>query len=204
MAFWSDIGGAVEPKRKYRWLAYIGGLHPWVCKKVTKPEWEVTETAHQYLNHEFYYPGRVKWSTVTVTLADPQRPDMAQTFYNNLVNSGYHPPESSGDTTTISKAGATGQLGKVRIVMLGAEDLAVDSQTQAKGPSAGGDPVVEEWVLYNAWVRKVSLGELDYSSDDMVEISVELRYDYAKLNRGNQDGLYGNPDSVVGPVDTSF
>ena len=51
---------------------------------------------------------------------------------------------SIGDTTTISKAGATGQLGKVRIVQLGATDPAIGAGggTGAAGP--GGDPVVEE------------------------------------------------------------
>ena len=205
MAFWSSVGeGAAiaEPKRKYRWLAYLGGIQPWGCKKVTKPEFEVTESAHQYLNHTFYYPGRVQWSTVTFTLADPQQPDMAQTFWNGLTNAGYHPPENAGDTTTISKAGATGQLGKVRIVQLGATDPAIGAGggTGAAGP--GGDPVVEEWVLYNAWVKKVSFGDLDYTSDDMVEVSVEVRYDYAKLNK---DGPFGNKDSlVVGDVITEF
>ena len=193
MAFWSNVGDFTEPKRKYRWLAYIGGLQPWVCKKVTKPEFEVTETPHQYLNHEFYYPGRVKWSTVTVTVVDPQDPDMAQTFWNGLTNAGYHPPESPGDTTTISKAGAVNQLGgKVRIVMLGASD----PSTAAGGQGAlaeGGDKVIEEWQLYNPWIKKVSFGELDYSSDDMVEVTVEIRYDYAKLNTGQ----FGNKDSIL-------
>jgi hypothetical protein len=192
MAFWSDVGidNITEPKRKYRWLAYIGGLAPWVCKKVTKPEFEVTETPHQYLNHEFYYPGRVKWSTVTVTLVDPQDPDMAQTFWNGLVNSGYHPPEDPGDTTTISKAGAVSQLGnKVRIVMLGSTDLSVKTGGQQAAGAIGADHVIEEWQLYNPWVKKVSFGELDYSSDDMVEVTVEIRYDYAKLNQANADNM---------------
>ena len=204
MAFWSDVGGdgvIAEPKRKYRWLAYLGGLQPWVCKKVTKPEFEVTEAQHQYLNHTFYYPGRVQWSTVTFTLADPQQPDMAQTFWNGLTGAGYHPPENAGDTTTISKAGATGQLGKVRIVQLGATDQSPGAGGGIQGANPSADPVVEEWVLYNAWVKKVSFGDLDYTSDDMVEVSVEVRYDYAKLNKGT----YGNPDSlVVGDVTTEF
>jgi len=207
MAFWSDVGGhgtgITEPKRKYRWLAYIGGLQPWVCKKVTKPEFEVTETPHQYLNHEFYYPGRVKWSSVTVTLVDPSAPDMAQHFWNALVSSGYHPPEAPGDTTTISKHGATKALGKVRLVQLGNKDLA----TGAGGGqgTAGGDTVIEEWQLYNPWVKKVTFGELDYSSDDMVEVSVEIRYDYAKLNGVDHNPIGGNADSVVNvPITTEF
>ncbi len=201
MAFWSQVGGdrITEPKRKYRWLAYIGGLQPWVCKKVTKPEFEVTETPHQYLNHEFYYPGRVKWSSVTVTLVDPQEPDLAQIFWNKLVDSGYHPPENPGDTTTISKSGAVSQVGKVRIVQLGAADEKPGAGGGQAAAAMNKDTIVEEWQLYNAWVKKVTFGELDYSSDDMVEVSVELRYDYAKLNGQNQETFpgTGNQESIV-------
>ena len=45
---------------------------------------------------------------------------------------------------------------------------------------------VEEWVLYNAWVKDVKYGELDYTSDDLTEITLTLRYDFAKLNMDNQ------------------
>ena len=65
------------------------------------------------------------------------------------------------------------------------------------GAVLSGDTIIEEWHLYNAWVKKVTLGELDYSSDDMVEISVEFRYDYAKLNARNGDNPYGNEASQV-------
>ena len=196
MAFWSEVG-VTEPKRKYRWLAYIGGMDPWLCKKVTKPEFEVTETPHQYLNHEFYYPGRVKWSTVTVTLVDPQEPDMAQTFWNALIGSGYHPPGDPGDTTTISKHGAVSAIGsQVKIVMLGHSD----TDTGAGGglaQGAGADKVIEEWQLYNPWIRKVTFGELDYSSDDMIEVTVEIRYDFAKLNRAGKGNEFGNEASIL-------
>ena len=43
-----------------------------------------------------------------------------------------------------------------------------------------GDPV-EEWVLRNAFVSKVTYGDLDYTSDDMSEITLEITYDWAEL-----------------------
>ena len=50
----------------------------------------------------------------------------------------------------------------------------------------GGNPtqdVVEEWVLHGAWIKDVKYGDLSYEDDGMTEISVELRYDYAVLNK---------------------
>ena len=35
---------------------------------VTKPTFSVTQSQHKFLNHTFYYPGKVgEWNTVTVS-----------------------------------------------------------------------------------------------------------------------------------------
>ena len=39
--------------------------------------------------------------------------------------------------------------------------------------------VVEEWELHNPWIKEVNFGDLDYASDDMVEITLSIRYDWA-------------------------
>ena len=46
---------------------------------------------------------------------------------------------------------------------------------------------IEEWILYNAWVKEVKFGDLDYTSDDLTEITLTLRYDFAKLNGDNKE-----------------
>jgi len=171
-SFWSD--SQVEPKRAYRWILLLGGVPQWMCKKVSKPSFAVSETEHTYLNHKFYYPGRVEWNTVTVTLADPVAPDAAQSMVNIISNSGYNLPNGQGEAekSTISKKNAVEALGTVRIQQLG---------------STG--EMIEEWELVNAWVKDVKLGELDYESDDMVDVELELRYDYAKLNKAGTSAV---------------
>jgi len=186
MAFWSDTNkGVPEPKRNYRWLLYLGGVPQWVCKKVTKPSYTLTESQHTYINHNFWYPGKVEWNTVSVTLTDPAQPDSVQTIYNILRNSGYAPPENPMDTQTISKAAAVAALGSVRIVQLG--DQFSETADNPGGPKEGQE-LLEEWILYNAWVKDAKFGDLDYTSDDLIEITLELRYDYAKLNADNKGG----------------
>jgi hypothetical protein len=157
----------VEPKRAYRWILYLGGIPSWICKKVSKPSFAVSETEHTFLNHKFYYPGRVEWNTVTVTLADPVEPDAAKTMLNIIQGSGYQLPVDAqkAQASTISKAKAVEALGTVRIQQLGADGKEI-----------------EEWELVNAWIKDVKLGELDYESDDMVDVEIEIRYDYAVLN----------------------
>ena len=36
--------------------------------------------------------------------------------------------------------------------------------------------------MVNAWVKEVKLGDLDYSSEDMVNVELTIRYDWAELN----------------------
>jgi hypothetical protein len=186
MAFWSDAGNGVPaPKRNYRWLLYLGGIPQWICKKVTKPTFSLSEAEHTYLNHKFYYPGRVEWGTVDVTLVDPVSPDASQTMYDIFRNAGYTPPTDQFDTMTVSKSAAVNALGTVRIQQLG---------TNVAGPSLAGGvrtAPVEEWILYNSWVKEVKFGDLDYTSDDLTEITLTLRYDFAKLNGDN--GEIGSP-----------
>jgi|TARA_R110000822_G_scaffold31433_12_gene90957 hypothetical protein len=195
MAFWSDASlGTPEPKRSYRWLLYLGDVPQWVVKKVTKPSFSITETSHTYINHNFYYPGKVEWSEVNVTLVDPASPDAVQTMYNALRASGYSPPENQFDTQTISKQRAVNALGQVRIVQLG-DQFADESDN---GAMSAGQEFVEEWILYNAWIKDAKFGDLDYTSDELVEIELTLRYDYAKLNGDNNQSQVPNRDAFGG------
>ena len=41
---------------------------------------------------------------------------------------------------------------------------------------------MEEWYLENCWVKEVNFGDLDYESDDINEITVKVRYDFAQKN----------------------
>lgn len=186
MAFWSSTDSSVpEPKRNFRWLLYLGGIPQWLCKKVAKPSFTVTEAEHRYLSHKFYYPGAVEWNTVSVTLVDPVSPDAVQTVYNIIRNAGYHAPESESDSMTISKGHAVGALGMVKLVQIGTD---IDHGGGYNPEFFEKTNTLEEWYLYNCWVKDVQLGELDYTSDDLTEITLELRYDFAKLNADNESG----------------
>jgi hypothetical protein len=179
--FWSAT--TTEPKRAYRWVLLLGGIPQWMVKKVSKPAFTVSESEHVYLNHKFWYPGRVEWNTVSLTLADPVNPDAAETMMGILDAAGYKLPTSPSEFTTISKAKAVDALGQVTIQQLGSD----------------GSPI-ETWVLVNAWVKDVKFGELDYTSDDMVDVEIELRYDFAHLNDDKRDNAVkpGGTNSVAG------
>ena len=169
MAFWS--AGNVDPKRKYNWLCEIsadrdgGKIESWVVKKVTNPGWTTTEAVHRFLNYTFYYPGKIEWDEISLTLVDPGgNKDTAQTLFRKLEASGYKVPTSPTDITTVSKADAKAALGRIAIRQIDHDNF-----------------VLEEWILKNAFIKSCKFGELNYEGDELMEIEMTIRYDWAEL-----------------------
>ena len=186
MAFWTD-STAQDPKRQYRFLVTISGIEngaTWYAKKVNKPAFTISSAQHQYLNHTYYYPGRIEWQPVTVTLVDPVSPDALAETLSVVAASGYRVPGAGirvpqVDTTTISKASAVDALGGVEIAQI---------------DNLGNR--IETWNLNGAFITDVSYSELDYGSDDLVEIMLKFQYDWADCVTGiNASGKSGG--SVV-------
>jgi len=164
MGFWNDPH-MPEAKRVYRWLVRMGTLEPYIAKKVTKPSFSVTETKHNYLNHTYYYPGRVEWQTIDIVFVDPAGPDVASTVLAIMEGSGYVPPQASThQPRTLGKFMSGQSLGKVSIEQL----------------DSFGD-AIETWSLHNPFIKDVKFAELSYESDDMSDVTLTLRYDYATL-----------------------
>jgi len=186
MAFWSANFGAgvnTDPKRKFRFKVEItklgsaddaAGPMLWWAKTVSKPSFTIAAAEHKYLNHVFYYPGTVTWNEVVLTMVDPGVPDMAQTLTQLIVNARYNPPIDGTDLATMTKASAVSALGDVNI-------------TQING---AGDEM-EAWTLYNAFITDIKYGDLAYGDDELTELSVTFKYDWAVL---------AGPDSTIPDV----
>jgi hypothetical protein len=173
MAFWSETGGsgpegrAYDPKRQFRWVLRVDKVPAYVLKSVDKPSFDIGEAEHKFLNHTYYYPGRTTWQPINMTLADPVDPDMAATVADIIRTAGYNPIIEANEAglTTMSKAKAVNALGaQFEIAQL-------DSDANE----------IERWVLKNAWVQSVKLGNLDYEGDDLTNIEITVRYDWASL-----------------------
>ena len=171
--FWAD--STLEPKRKHRWLLTIQGIPAFVVKMVKKPTININKVTHEYYGHSFYYPGKTSWDPIDITLVDPVDPDVSDRVLNTVLKrSGYLPPdEKVGDQPfTMSKAESVKALG-YQITL------------QQMGPGAvvdvnPGSPI-ETWTLHNPWIIKAAFGDLDYASDGMVDITLSVSYDFAKL-----------------------
>ena len=183
MAFWSTNFGESDtplkdPKRAFRFTITIDGIDSqqggslmWYAKSVTKPTFTVSETEHKYLNHTFYYPNAVTWNAIDITMVDPGGdPDASATLAGIVSAAGYTPPTkaTNDDMTSMSKAKAVGALGQVKV-----------SQIDADGK------VIESWTLWNAFIKDFQLGQLSYGDDDLTTATVEIMYDWARVETAN-------------------
>ena len=178
MPFWStafkeDIT-LKDPKRQFRFTVQFTGINSqnggavlWYTKSCTKPGFTISTADHAFLNHKFYYPGSVEWNEIDVKLVDPGGdPDVAATLAAIVEASGYNPPTdaTNENLTSISKAKAAAALGVVIITQIDAD----------------GNPT-ETWTLWNGFITELGFGELTYGEDGLTELSVKLRYDWARV-----------------------
>lgn len=167
MPFWSEQN--TEPLRNFRFkLNFPNQAETLIlAKKVSKPSFTVQETSHKWLNHTYYYPGRVEWNTVTCSFVDTTGDKFATKVMDIMKESGYEFATSNTALETMSKSKAAGKLGQVQIITLDAEGNAA-----------------ETWTLNNVFIKDVKFGELDYESDDLTTVDIELRYDWAEITNG--------------------
>ena len=194
MPFWSENFGEnsnlKDPKRNFRFIVEFGGINAtpggaaaWYAKTAQKPSFAIANAEHKYLNHTFYYPAGVTWNPITITMVDPVDPDMAATFSDIIVQGGYSPPTDTTSLGTMSKAKATNALGAVTVTQ-------IDSD---------GNPL-ETWTLWNPFIEDIKYGDsLDYSNAELTEISITLRYDWARIQTEP-----GQSSAVIGAGGNEF
>jgi len=181
MTFWTDP--TLEPKRNYKFILSMpggsatNGIQEFLVKTVGKPSFDIGATPHDFLNHKFYYPGKTTWNPIQAVIVDTTDPSLnaTQAIMKVLEESGYDLPTTPTVVTgfgTVSKDKAVNAaLGQVRIKTLD-----------------GSGDIVEEWVLNNAFLTKAEFGTLDYSNEDLVNVSITLQYDNAYVNVINGEG----------------
>tara|TARA_B100000212_G_scaffold331047_1_gene297892 strand:- start:1417 stop:2022 length:606 start_codon:yes stop_codon:yes gene_type:complete len=181
MPFWSTNFGnqdeiLKDPKRNFRFFITItgidtanGGAMVWYAKSVNKPTFTLAEATHEYLNHTYYYPGKVTWNPIEMTMVDPGGdPEVAATLAGILTGAGYKQPVTpdSNNLNSMSKQKAAGAIGTVKITQ-------VDSEGK----------ILEEWTLWNAFAQEVDFGStLAYGNDELTEVKLKVRYDWAQLD----------------------
>ena len=180
--FWTN-SGVRDPKRNFRFKVsfagadedpVLGGGIMWFAKTATKPEVSFTESTHSYLNHTYYWPARTEWNEVSITFVDPVDPDVAGSLAQLVERAGYRIPAGVNDSdfVTVSKADSVAALGDVIIEQIDEEGT-----------------TLERWTLNNGWVKSLTFGELDYGNEDLTEVTMTMRYDWASFETPNTPGI---------------
>jgi hypothetical protein len=193
--FWTQSPNR-DPKRGFRFRVEIGSSGPlWYAKKADKPVLSLEEAKHEYLNHTYYWPGRISWNTIKITFTDPVEPDLAGGLIQAMEDAGVRIPagvQDSAEFRTPSKKSVTDQYNSSAGALgAGGDDIRVIQIDED-----GND--LEMWTLKHAWVKNIEFGSLDYSSDDLTEVTVEFRYDWAEFFSGATAG-YTSKFAVGGP-----
>ena len=170
MTFWNEATKDSEPKRNFRFLVELQGLDDtviWYAKSVVLPSYNITNVAHSFLDNEYYYPGRIQWQESSMVLVDPVTRNATTRTNAMIVESGYKiPGQVPGSDTeaakTISKSQMKAALGGVIISVLDSEGT-----------------IVEKWELKNPILTSAKFGNLDYSNDELKQVELAFRYDWA-------------------------
>lgn len=146
-----------EPKVKNRFIMYVDGIPSFMVKSVTSPSFTDEEIVLDHINSYRKVRGKRRWNNMTLSLYDPVTPSGAQAVM---------------EWARLSYESVTGRAGysdmyKKRVTL------------NILGPV--GD-IVGEWVIMGAFITEANFGDYDWSSPDVVEISLTLGMDYCVLN----------------------
>lgn len=148
-----------EPLRKNRWLLRFPadlGIQEWWIQSAKRPTIKQNETEIKFLNTSTWVIGRYTWDSMQVTLFDPIGPSASQAIM---------------EWVRLHSESASGRQGY-------AAGYKRDCELEMLDPTG---VVVSKWILKNTMCSNADFGDLNYSQDDLANITITLRFDYAIL-----------------------
>ena len=131
----------------------VEGIPAFTIKTAKRPSLEFESVEVDHINTKRFVAGKGTWGTLDLTLTDPIVPSAAQTVMEWL---------------RLHYESVTGAMGYL-------DNYKKDVTIQILGPP--GD-IVEQWIGKRAMITTAEFGDLDWSSNDVVEISLTLQCDY--------------------------
>jgi hypothetical protein len=145
-----------EPKLANRFIMEIDGIPSFMNKTANRPKLESEVVELDHINLKRKIKGKSNWTDITITLYDPIVPSGAQAVME-WIRSGH-------ESITGRDGYADFYKKNIDFYMLGPV----------------GDKV-EQWKIVGAFISSAEFGDVDWSSNDPVMISLTLTYDYAIL-----------------------
>ena len=152
----SMIPAKFEPKKKNRWILMIEGIDAYIIKNTARPSMTIEGQEIPFINSRRYVAGKFEFGTLAVALHDPIAPSGAQQVME-WVRTHYE-----------SVSGRAGY----------ADFYKRDIQLKLLDPVG---TVIELWDIKGAFITSATFNDLAYDSNDIVEITLELRFDNCVL-----------------------
>lgn len=127
-------------------------------EKAARPSLQIKELEATHLQETIYYPGRIEFKPLQVTLYDVTAEsriwDWLTRFYNPATGEYYTAGQIAQGRSTIKKTSIVHVLD-------------------------GTGTEIERWNYINSWPNEIDFGELDMSDNDLLKVNLTLRYDRA-------------------------
>ena len=159
----------------------------WWAKSVTKPSYDIAVNEYQITNQKHKYPGLLTWNDVTIRIVDFG--EKAKELVALLGVNGFISPSTYAGQDGIEKAWNSALVPQYLLIEQYGEDLATP---------------VEQWGLGNCFIKSINFGELDYSSDELIEIEIIVSYDWAEIEGvtmqpAAKSVATARPETIAGP-----
>jgi hypothetical protein len=144
-----------EPKRQNRFILRFPsnlGINEWYVTSTSRPSAKIKSVEIPFLNTSTYVAGRFDWDEIKVTFKDPIGPSASQALM---------------EWFRLHAESVTGRMGY-------AAGYKRDIDLEMLDPTG---VVVEKWILEGTFITNLNFGDLDYSRDELVNITCSLRMD---------------------------
>ena len=145
-----------EPKLKNRFIMEIDGIPAYLVKTMARPSIAFDTVTLDHINVKRYVKGKAQWQPIEVTLYDPIVPSGAQAV-NEWIRLHHE-----------SVTGVDGYSSEYK------KDITFNLL------SPNGEKI-EQWIIKGAFLTAANFNDLDFASNDVVEIGLTMQYDYAIL-----------------------
>lgn len=133
------------------------GIASWYVSTAKRPSVNITKTPIPFLNTEFYVAGRYTWQPLAITFRDPIGPSASQALM---------------EWVRLHAESVTGRMGYFA-------GYARDIELAMLDPTG---VTVSKWILKNCMLcDNVDFGSLNYSSDALAEITINIQPQYCIL-----------------------
>ena len=145
-----------EPKMANRFIMYIGDIPSYIIKAAARPSLTYGEVVLDHINIDRKVKGKTRWNDVAITLYDPIVPSGAQAVM---------------EWVRLHHESLTGRDGY-------STQYKKDITFHSLSPTG---EKIEEWTLKGAFILDTNFGQMDWGTEESVQIEMTLKYDYAVL-----------------------